>query len=167
MGVFNRKPSSAQNGMTQEENILNLNRPVGFVQGGAWKNLSAEEKTNRYLLVAGGIKNLDEYDSLVIETAQNWIGRQQFADRHWGKWMFALLVDGMFLSEVLRSAEAGLIEASYDSEALSSIAQLYFFRLQNLDVVREMLVVDMYYRVLQSSPSLEELKSTWVRFANY
>jgi hypothetical protein len=167
MGIFNRKSSSTQNDETQEENILNLNRPLGFVQGGAWKNLSVDEKTNRYLLVADGIKHLNEYDSLVTETAKNWSGRQHFADRHWGKWMLALLVDGMFLSEVLRAAEAGLLEASYEPEELSSMAQLYFYRLQNLDAVREMLVVDMYYRVLQNTPNLDELSSIWERFANY
>jgi hypothetical protein len=144
-----------------------LNRPFGVVKNGAWKNLSDLEVRDRCLKVSDSIKNLPEYDSLIIETAKNWRARENFLDRHWSDWMLALLVDAMIYTEIARAAEAGLLDDSYDAETLSSMAKLYNHRLQNLDSVREMMVVDLYYKVLQNSDNLGELQERWDRFSSY
>jgi len=167
MGIFKRQTSRPENTEEVDDSVLNLNRPFGIVREGAWKNLSEEETMKRYLYVAAAIKNSPQYDDLVRETAKNWFERKYFSGRHWGKWVFALLVDGMLLSEVLRSAQAGLLESEYDEEALNLMTQLYFSRLQNLDAAREMWVVDMYYRVLQNTPDLDVLRKNWEKFSDY
>ena len=59
------------------------------------------------------------------------------------------------------------IDDVYEEEAYSTMAQLYFYRLQNLDNVLEMLVVEIHYNILQNTEDLKEIESLWVKFANF
>ena len=161
------KPETEHNGKFDENSVLDLDRPFGLVKDKTWQDLPDDEKRSRGASALNGMRSVPEYDLLIIETAKNWRVREYFVERNWPNWMFAFLVDAMLVMEVMRGAQAGLVDDVYEEEAYSTMAQLYFYRLQNLDNVLEMLVVEIHYNILQNTEDLKEIESLWVKFANF
>ncbi len=167
MGIFKSKTENNDDGKSDENSVLDLDRPFGLVKDKTWQDLPDDEKRSRGVSALNGIRSVPEYDLLIIETAKNWRAREYFVERNWPNWMFAFLVDAMLVMEVMRGAQAGLVDDIYQEEALSVMAKLYFYRLQNLNNVLEMLVVEIYYNILQNAENLKDFESLWVKFANF